>query len=66
MHKHNLARLAVLGHIIVIKPEALRAMPGKAPAKPDTLDTTAADLARIEAAARRRKMKQAKRMKGGA
>lgn len=63
MHKHNLARLAVLGTMMAVSPGMLRALPDPAPAKPAT---TAADLARIEAAARKRQIKQAKRMKGGA
>lgn len=62
MHKHNLARLAVLGTMMAVAPGMLRALPDPAPAKA----TTPADLAKIEAAARKRQMKQAKRMKGGA
>ena len=63
MNKHNLARLAVLGTMMAVAPGALRALPDPAPAK---LAPTAADLAKIEAAARKRQIKQAKRLKGGA
>lgn len=62
MDKHNLARLAVLGTIMVVAPGALRFPYDPAPAKPAP---TAADLAKIEAAARKRQIKQAKRLKGG-
>lgn len=61
MHKPNFARLAVLGTMIAIAPEALRAMP-VAPAKP-AKTITPADLAKIEAADRKRQMKQAKRLR---
>lgn len=61
MHKHNLARLAVLGTMMAVAPGMLRALPDPAPAR----TATPADLAKIEAANRKRQMKQAKRMKGG-
>lgn len=60
MNKHNLALLAVLGTMMAVAPGALRALPDPAPAKPAP---TAADLAKIEAAARKRQMRQAKLLK---
>lgn len=62
MNKHSLARLALLGTMIAIAPGALRFPHDPALAKPAP---TAADLAKIEAAACGRQMKQAKRLKGG-
>ena len=62
MHKSNLARLAVLGTMMAVAQGALRFPHDPAPAKPAP---TAAYQAKIEAAARKRQIKQAKRLKGG-
>lgn len=65
MHNANLSRLAILGAMMAVAHDALRALPDPVPAKPTA---TEHDRAKIEAAERKRQKRQAKRLaqKGGA